>query len=337
MAITTIESKNKDNYLIWKHPNRNLSMGSQIIVNESEEALLFENGQLLHILQAGKHKISSGNIPGLDGIIRRSVGNTPIIKIDTWFVNKVVSTDYKWGIQLQVKDNLHQLLVPVGSYGSILLKIEDPASFVIQVVGKNERLKKEELKNFILPCVERGLKEYIAEKIKEGILDVFNIESVLGKASNNVKDSLKGVFEKYGLTVVEFFVQGIQVQGESPEYKKIKESLADAASLKIRSKAASEADATSLKIRAKAASEAKQYYKDQKDLDVLNKSLEEVQNQTKAINKAIDTKPNEKQSENKQGGGNLKDKLEYLRELLDSGLITKAEYDKKRFKLLDQI
>ena len=321
MAIPTIESKNTDNYLIWKHPNRNLSIGSQIIVNESEEALLFENGQLLHVLKAGKHKIDSGNIPGLDGIIRRSAGNIPVINIDTWFVNKIVSTDYKWGIQLQVKDNTHQLLVPVGSYGSILLKIEDPASFVIQVVGKNERLKKEELKNFILPCIERGLKEYIAEKIKEGSLDIFSIETILGKASNNVKNSLKAVFEKYGLTVVEFFVQGIQVQGESPEYKKIKESLADAASLKI---------------RAKAASEAKSFYKDQKELEDLNKSVEGVQNQTK-VTKDSDIKTNKNNSKNYQGGENLKDKLEYLRELLDSGLITKAEYDKKRFKLLDQI
>ena len=322
MAISTIESKNTDNYLIWKHPNRNLSIDSQIIVNESEEALLFENGQLLHVLKAGKHKINSGNIPGLDGIIRRSVGNTPVIRIDTWFVNKVVSTDYKWGIQLQVKDNTHQLLVPVGSYGSILLKIEDPASFVIQVVGKNERLKKEELQKFILPCIERGLKEYIAERIKEGILDVFSIETILGKASNNVKNSLKAVFEKYGLTVVDFFVQGIQVQGESPEYKKIKESLADAASLKI---------------RAKAASEAKGFYKDQKELNDLNKSVEEQEIQTKVIKKDSDNEPNKKQLKNHQGEGNLKDKLEYLRELLDSGLITKAEYDKKRFKLLDQI
>ncbi len=324
MAISTIESKNTDNYLIWKHPNRNLSIGSQIIVNESEEALLFENGQLLHILNAGRHKIQSGNIPGLDGLIRRSVGDTPVIKIDTWFVNKVVSTDYKWGIQLQVKDNIHQLLVPIGSYGSILLKIEDPASFVIQVVGKNEKLKKEELKNFILPCIERGLKEYIAERIKEGDLDVFSIETILGKASNNVKDSLKDVFEKYGLTVVEFFVQGIQVQGESPEYKKIKESLADAASLKI---------------RAKAASEAKGFYKDQKDLEDLSYSVEEPSltkiNSSKS--KSNEVKNTNNPTKNSGGSGNLKDKLEYLRELLDSGLITKAEYDKKRFKLLDQI
>ncbi len=323
MAITTIESKNTEDYLIWKHPNRDLSIGSQIIVNESEEALLFENGQLLHILQSGKHKIQSGNIPGIDGVIRRSIGNTPVIKIDTWFVSKVVSTDYKWGIQVQVKDNTHQLIVPLGSYGSILLKIEDPASFVMQVVGKNKKLKKEELKNFILPCIERALKEYIAEKIREGSLDIFSIETVLGKASGNVKDSLKIVFEKYGLSVVEFFVQGIQVQGESPEYKKIKESLADAASLKI---------------RAKAASEAKGFYRDQRELVDLNKLAYEAQDLTKNIDKQIFNEKQDINNESKtsQKSGDLKVKLEYLRELLDSGLITKSDYDKKRFKLLDQ-
>ena len=202
------------------------------------------------------------------------------------------------------------------------LKTVNYCMYLKQASIKSIQVIFQELKNFILPCIERGLKEYIAERIKEGSLDVFSIETILGKASNNVKNSLKDVFQKYGLTVVDFFVQGIQVQGESPEYKKIKESLADAASLKI---------------RAKAASEAKGFYKDQKELDDLNKSVEERQIQTKVIKKDSDNEPNKKQSKNHQGEGNLKDKLEYLRELLDSGLITKSEYDKKRFKLLDQI
>ena len=105
----------------------------------------------------------------MDGIIRRSIGNNSPIKIDVWFVSKVVSTDYKWGVQLQVKDNTHQLIVPVGSYGSILLRIEDPASLVLQVVGKKKQMSKDELKDFLMPSIERSLKEYIAEKIKEGL------------------------------------------------------------------------------------------------------------------------------------------------------------------------
>ena len=47
--------------------SREIEVGSQVIVNESEEALLFENGQLIEILDAGRHVIESGNIPGMDG------------------------------------------------------------------------------------------------------------------------------------------------------------------------------------------------------------------------------------------------------------------------------
>ena len=314
MAIRTVESKSSSDYLIWKYPNREIEVGSQVIVNESEEALLFENGQLVHILEAGRHLIESGNIPGIEGIIRRSISNNSPIKIDVWFASKVVSTDYKWGVQLQLKDNTHQLIVPVGAYGSILLKIKDPASFVLQVVGKKKQLSKDELKEFLMPSIESSLKEYIAENIKAGSLDVFSIETVLSKASSFLKDSLKITFEKFGLNVIDFFIQGMEVIGNNPEYLKIKESLADAASLKI---------------RAKAVSEAEGYYKKERNLESFNQKIE------KKISNSIKPKSNNLEKDKKTT--DLKSKLQYLRELLDSGLITKEEYDKKRLSLLDQI
>ena len=314
MAIRTVESKSSNDYLIWKYPNREIEVGSQVIVNESEEALLFENGQLIEILDAGRHVIESGNIPGMDGIIRRSIGNNSPIKIDVWFVSKVVSTDYKWGVQLQVKDNTHQLIVPVGSYGSILLRIEDPASLVLQVVGKKKEMSKDELKDFLMPSIERSLKEYIAEKIKEGTLDVFNIETILVEASNKTKDSLEVLFERFGLKVIEFFIQGIEVIGDNPEYKKIKESLADAASLRI---------------RAKAASDTKGFYQEERTLDALNKAAEKDSNlANNFLNKQTSGKGNNK---------TLKEKLSDLKELLESDLISEKEYNEKRLKLLDDI
>ena len=314
MAIRTVESKSSNDYLIWKYPNREIEVGSQVIVNESEEALLFENGQLIEILDAGRHVIESGNIPGMDGIIRRSIGNNSPIKIDVWFVSKVVSTDYKWGVQLQVKDNTHQLIVPVGSYGSILLRIEDPASLVLQVVGKKKEMSKDELKDFLMPSIERSLKEYIAEKIKQGTLDVFNIETILVEASNKTKDSLEVLFERFGLKVIEFFIQGIEVIGDNPEYKKIKESLADAASLRI---------------RAKAASDTKGFYQEERTLDALNKAAEKDSNlANNFLNKQTSGKGNKK---------TLKEKLSDLKELLESDLISEKEYNEKRLKLLEDI
>jgi len=322
LAISTIESNSSKEFIVWRHPNRDIAVGSQILVNESEEALLFENGQLLHILKAGKHRVESGNIPGIDGLIRRSIGNNSPIKLDVWFVSKTVSTDYKWGVQLQAKDTTHQLIVPVGSYGSMLLRIEDPGSLVIQVVGKNKSLNKTELKEFLIPNIERSLKDYIADKIKQGSLDIFTIESILEEASATMKRTVERSFERFGLKLIDFYIQGIEVIGDNPEYLKIKASLADAASLRI---------------RAKAASETQGFYQQERTLDALNKAAEKDSNVAgNLISKGIGG-INFGNQENKNSGGSIKEKLASLKDLHDSGLISEAEYEKKKQDLLGQI
>ena len=322
MAISTIESNSRQDFIVWRHPNRDIAVGSQILVNESEEALLFENGQLLHILKAGRHLVESGNIPGLDGLIRRSIGNNSPIRLDIWFVSKTVSTDYKWGVQLQAKDTTHQLIVPVGSYGSMLLKIEDPASFVVQVVGKKVSMNKTELKEFLIPNIERSLKEYIADKIKQGKLDIFTIESILEEASASTKRSIEKAFERFGLKLIDFYIQGIEVIGDNPEYLKIKASLADAASLRI---------------RAKAASETQGFYQQERTLDALNKAAEKDSNVAgNLISKGIGGNDFRNQ-ESKGLDGNIKEKLASLKDLYSSGLISVAEYEKKKQDLLGQI
>ncbi|WP_320667943.1 SPFH domain-containing protein [Prochlorococcus sp. MIT 1307] len=322
MAIATIESVSGKDYLVWKHPKREIAIGSQVLVNESEEALLFENGQLLHILKAGRHLIESGNIPGLDGVIRRSLGNNSPIKIDIWFVSKTSSTDYKWGVQLQVKDTAHQLIVPVGSYGSMLLRIDDPASLVLQVVGKKMSMNKTELKEFLIPNIERSLKDYIADKIKKGSLDIFSIESILVEASADTKRSIDRTFERFGLKLIDFYIQGIEVIGDNPEYKKIKESLADAASLRI---------------RAKAASETQGFYQQERALDALNKAAEKDTGVAgQLLSKGLGG-INFGGSSQTDSNGDLKKKLSSLKDLFDSGLISESEYNDRKAKILDDL
>ena len=134
------------------------------------------------------------------------------------------------------------------------------------------------------------------------------------EASNQTKNSLEVLFERFGLKVIEFFIQGIEVIGDNPEYKKIKESLADAASLRI---------------RAKAASDTKGFYQEERTLDALNKAAEKDSDLTNNfLNKQTSSKGNKK---------TLKEKLSDLKELLESDLISEKEYNEKRLKLLDDI
>ena len=135
MPITKIENKSTTDYILWKFPDKNISIGSQVIVHENEEALLFENGQLLTILKPGRHLVEAGNIPGIESLISSSFKNGNPILVEVWFASKVASFDYKWGTRLQIRDNTYGLIIPIMSFGSYAIRIEDSASLIIQFLS----------------------------------------------------------------------------------------------------------------------------------------------------------------------------------------------------------
>ena len=55
--------------LVWKFPSTELSTATQLIVNESQEALLFKDGQRCDTFGAGRYTLSTKNIPILNKII----------------------------------------------------------------------------------------------------------------------------------------------------------------------------------------------------------------------------------------------------------------------------
>ena len=84
-----------------------------------------------------------------------------------------------------------------------------------------------------------------------------------------------------------------------------------------------------MRIRAKAASDTKGFYQEEKALNALNKAAEkDIDVASKLLKKQKSSIGNKK---------TLKEKLSDLKELLDSDLISKEEYNEKRLKLLDEI
>ena len=327
MEVTTIENEGSSRSLVWKSPERSLVIGDQIIVNESEEALLFENGQLMQTLEGGRHLVESGNIPGIEGLIRRAAGSNSPIRIDTWFINKTVSNDYKWGVQLQAKDHQHGLIVPVGSYGSMLIRIDDPASFVLQIVGQRFEMTKDDLRDFILPIIERNLKDYISKSITNKKLDIFTLDSELMESSKAMSDLISKDIKRFGISLIDFYIQGIEVIGNNPDYLRIKESLSEAASLRI---------------RAKAASETEGFYEKERELDALDRAIEKdssgvvgsLLGRSGATNSGA-TQNSAPSSEKKPlSTEDLKFKLFNLKDMMNSGLISKEEYEQKKKELL---
>jgi len=198
----------------------------------------------------------------------------------------------------------------------MLVRVEDPSSFLLQVVGTKTSLTKEELRDFFLPMIERNLKDYVSNSINSKKLDIYTLDSQLIESSKSVKKSLERDFQRFGVNLIDFYLQGIEVIGSNPEYQKIKESLSDAATLRI---------------RAKAASDTKGFYEKERNLDSIDRAISK---NSSGIVGSLLGKSGEKESDSSISNEDLKYKLFNLKDMLNSGLISKEEYEQKKKELL---
>ena len=66
MAIAEVIKYEGDNEtFVWKSPKEDFNSLTQLIVHESQEAILFKNGQALDLFGPGRYTLQTQNIPKL--------------------------------------------------------------------------------------------------------------------------------------------------------------------------------------------------------------------------------------------------------------------------------
>ena len=319
-----------EDFLIWRHPEKSQVFGSQIIVSQTQEAVVLASGELVSVLPPGAHTLKTANIPVLKNFIQDGENSFPF---DIWFVNKVSSTNFKWGTKspIQIKDNNYGLLIPLGSYGSYECVIKDFQSFLLRVVGTRYKYSIDDLKDYLLPLVERETKDAIAEEASSK--DVFNISTELNEISEKIKTNLKEKFNSYGLNLRDFYVQSVSILSTDKSFEKLKEAIAESASIRMKAKAVEASEAG---------------YKTERTLDVLEKLAGNEGGAASAFagaglglgaglnvgNKFMEMSDSSAKKENTKSAV---DRLKDLKELLDLGAISQEKYDSKKKSILDEL
>ena len=83
----------------WKYgqnSNNNLSTFTQLVVRESQEAILFSKGQLLGKFGPGKHTLNTENLPLLRNLFGIPFGKKNPFTAEIWFVNKTAPLTIDW-------------------------------------------------------------------------------------------------------------------------------------------------------------------------------------------------------------------------------------------------
>ena len=217
-----------DNYIVQKFESEHqweLRCGSQLIVNEGQEAILEKGGVALDIFTPGTHTITTGNIPLLRKITNSLFGDRTPFTAEVWFINKTAKRNLKWGTPQRIPLFDPQLNFPinVGAFGQWGFRVKDSRSFLTQIVGAQLGANSQKIYEYFIGEIIEKLTATISEFIGNG-LSVFQINAKLTAISQAAQKSIAEELDRFGIELVNFNISNISIPPE--EMKKIQEVMA---------------------------------------------------------------------------------------------------------------
>ena len=233
---------NLPDLLAWKFPSEELATTTQLIVAESQEAVLVRGGQMLGPFRAGRHTLSTENIPVLSAFVKIPFGGRSPFSAEVWFVNKAITLDVKWGTSspLQVLDPKFQVMLPVTAFGQFGVTVEQTKKFLVKLVGTLPSFDREQLKSYFKGVMLTRAKDCIAKKITKDGISILEISAHLNDISKFLQDEMAAEFSEFGLKLVRFFVNSISAPEDDAAVVNLKDILNENARTRLGGQAESE-------------------------------------------------------------------------------------------------
>lgn len=224
-------------YVDAKNPQRSDELGNwtQLIVQESQEAILFRDGQALDRFGPGRYTLSTDNIPVLGRLLNLPTGGESPFKASVWFVNKIHVLDVKWGTAhpLQLRDPEYKIPIPVRAYGQFGVRIEDSRKFLLKLVGTRPLLDRELLVSSFRGLILNRIGDLIASYLVKKKINVFEVSAYLGEMADESVERLKPVFDDYGIEIINFYVGSVNVPEDDPAVIDIRKAMSERARMEV--------------------------------------------------------------------------------------------------------
>ena len=214
--------------LAWKFPSEELSTWTQLIVNETQEAYLVKEGVYQGPFGAGRHTLSTENIPLLRSLIGIPFGGKSPFTAEVWYVNRATNLDVRWGTPdpIQLQDPKYQIMVPVRAFGQYGIKIVDPKKFLLKLVGTLPGFDVGTLSDYFKGVFTTKIKSGIANAIIKNGQSVLEISTQLEVLSDLLKTALAPEMDEYGVGLAQFNIHSINVPEDDPVVVTLKSALA---------------------------------------------------------------------------------------------------------------
>lgn len=215
----------------WKYgqnSNNNLSTFTQLVVRESQEAILFSKGQLLGKFGPGKHTLNTENLPLLRNLFGIPFGKKNPFTAEIWFVNKTAPLTIDWRTDtMRFRDPEYQEMVPLAAEGRYGLKVDNAERFLVQLVGTMTEFTSKNLTDHFLGPLITKTKSSITAFMQANQVGITTISARLDDLSSFIKAPLEEFWETYGMLLTGFYITSVDLDASTEDGKKIAAALSD--------------------------------------------------------------------------------------------------------------
>ena len=271
--IDVLKYDGPNNVLVWKwrpkgegKREEELRLGTQLVVNQSQQAIFIKGGQLLDVFESGTHTLSTINLPVLSSLIGLAFGGQSPFKAEVYFVNKAVAMDTKFGLMpFNMLEPNFRVPIPITSRGSFAVKVSDAKLFLNRIIGTVPDFEAARLTQFFRGIITENVKSAITKISKEQSINPLELEAIVSEVSGAVKGIISVSLADYGLHLEFFNIEAIPVVDEDPRVKKIVEDFHRLMSMDMEER-----------MRLKRRAENLEVYKIERTYDTTEKAAENI-------------------------------------------------------------
>ncbi len=233
-VIDVIKYEGKNEILVWKHPREDFNTAVQLIVHETQEAVVFKDGQASDVYLPGKYTIETDNIPGIKSFAELMTGGVSPNHCEVYFVNKVFSMNVLWGTSapMIIQDPLLQLPIKIRAHGQFVISVNDTKKLLLKLIGTTQIFTQRTLSEYFRGLLINRIKDNIANQMIQQEKSFLEINSYLTDISKNIKDKIADAFVEYGLVMEEFYVEAINIE-EDEGYKQVRDAMIKRATQRV--------------------------------------------------------------------------------------------------------